>query len=363
MRQQLSGVRCPSGRPPQSRNGVHVTADRALNKSGYYYGDNKVLGFSHTRLNGTGAVDGGHVLVRPSLAPVAAQRPREARYDLFSHAEERAFPGYYAVRLPRPDILVELTATPRVGVHRYTFPAGKTAHVHVDVSNALGGRRSEAARVRLLPATAELEGSVRTFGTFSGRYGGIQVYFVARFSRPFDAYATWTGDQRVDGRAEAEGEEAGADLAFNAATTPQTIELRLALSHVSLANARENLETEAAAQSFDAILEQARSAWEDRLSLVKIQGVPTNSAPCSHGPPRVPDATLFNDVNGDYFGFDQQGARPRVLLFHGPVALGHADCIPCRRSSRRRPARHDRRSSTWPNRVAGPPAPGCGYTN
>lgn len=300
-----------------------LTADRALNKSGYYYGDNKVLGFSHTRLNGTGAVDGGHVLVRPSLAPVAAQRPREARYDLFSHAEERAFPGYYAVRLPRPDILVELTATPRVGVHRYTFPAGKTAHVHVDVSNALGGRRSEAARVRLLPATAELEGSVRTFGTFSGRYGGIQVYFVARFSRPFDAYATWTGDQRVDGRAEAEGEEAGADLAFNAATTPQTIELRLALSHVSLANARENLETEAAAQSFDAILEQARSAWEDRLSLVRIQGGTDEQRTMFYTALyrvfQMP--TLFNDVNGDYFGFDQQVHRAEGFRYFTDLSL------------------------------------------
>ena len=89
-------------------------------------------------------------------------------------------------------MLVELTATPRVGVHRYTFSDGNAAHLMLDVMNALGGRRASEGNVRILPEAGEVEGSVRTFGTFSGRYGGIKVYFVAKLSQPL---ATWTSLQ------------------------------------------------------------------------------------------------------------------------------------------------------------------------
>ena len=115
---------------------------RAVNTSGYYYGDDQVLGFSHTRLNGTGATDGGHFLVVPALQAVDLPAFRKGQSTTFSHSEELASPGYYAVRLPKLGVLAELTATPRVGVHRYTFSEEKTPHLILDVMNALGDRRS-----------------------------------------------------------------------------------------------------------------------------------------------------------------------------------------------------------------------------
>ena len=102
---------------------------RALNTSGYYYGDNQILGFSHTRLNGTGATDGGHFLVMPALEAVEPASFRKGQTTTFSHSEELASPGYYAVRLPKLGVLAELTASPRVGVHRYTFSAEQTPHL------------------------------------------------------------------------------------------------------------------------------------------------------------------------------------------------------------------------------------------
>ncbi|HQH52805.1 MAG TPA: GH92 family glycosyl hydrolase [Candidatus Hydrogenedentes bacterium] len=318
------GVSLPFGVVRLSPETVSMlTAERALNKSGYYYGDNKMLGFSHTRLNGTGAVDGGHFLVRPALAPVAFDVSKDARCDRFTHAEEEAFPGYYAVRLSKPGILAELTATPRVGVHRYTFPANRTAHVHIDVSNALGGRRSEEGEVRVFPAAGELQGSVRTFGAFAGRYGGIKVYFAARFDRPFSAYATWSGVQCVDGRAGAEGSDVGADLTFNASGQAQTVELRLAISHVSIANAKENLEAETAGKTFEAILEEAKAAWEERLSLIKIQGGSEQQRTIFYTALyrvfQMP--TVFSDVNGDYFGFDKQVHRAEGFRYFTDMSL------------------------------------------
>lgn len=136
---------------------------RALNTSGYFYADDEVLGFSHTRLNGTGATDGGHFLVRPAVAPLDPKHPDRPAALRFSHHEETASPGYYAVRLPGPGVFTELTATPSVGVHRYTFPAGATPRLVLDVANAMGGRRSREGSVRVLPETREVEGSIRTF--------------------------------------------------------------------------------------------------------------------------------------------------------------------------------------------------------
>ena len=85
---------------------------RALNTSGYYYGDDQILGFSHTRLNGTGATDGGHFLVVPALEPVDPETFRKGQTTTFSHGEEIASPGYYAVNLPKLGMLAELTAAP-----------------------------------------------------------------------------------------------------------------------------------------------------------------------------------------------------------------------------------------------------------
>ena len=97
----------------------------------------------------------------------------------FSHGREKAFPGYYAVRLKDPEVLVELTSTARAGFHRYTFEGGGVPRLRIDVSNAMGGKRSDEGTVRINPNTGEVEGSIRTFGSFGGRFGGLKVYFVA----------------------------------------------------------------------------------------------------------------------------------------------------------------------------------------
>ena len=158
---------------------------RAVNSSGYYYGDNQVLGFSHTRLNGTGATDGGHFLVAPALEAVDLKSFLKGQTTNFSHSEELASPGYYAVKLPTLGVLAELTASPRVGIHRYTFSPDTTPHLILDVMNTLGNHRSTEGVVRVLPEAKEVEGSVKTFGTFAARHGGARVHFVARFSQPF----------------------------------------------------------------------------------------------------------------------------------------------------------------------------------
>jgi predicted alpha-1,2-mannosidase len=279
----------------------------ALNASGYYYGDNKIIGFSHTRLLGADALEGGHFRFFPTTgARVEKMRGRE-RFARFSHQDETAFPGYYAVRLPKEQILAELTATPRVGVHRYTFPKNETPHILVDVSSMLGNRKGEIGMARILPASQEIEGSVRTFGSFASRYGGLDVFFVARFSQPFNSYGTWTGKVFFPGAHKAQGNDIGVDVAFAAQGREQEVEARVALSYVSIDNARLNLEAEAAGKSFTEVANSARDAWEQRFSLIRIEGGSAQEKrifyTALYHAFQMP--TLFNDVNGEYRGFDR----------------------------------------------------------
>ena len=245
---------------------------RALNTSGYYYGDDQVLGFSHTRLNGTGATDGGHFLVIPAIEPIRSEAIHKAQTTAFSHSDENASPGYYSVKLLQPGILVELTATHRVGIHRYTFEPNRAPHLRINVMNALGNRPSSEGQVRVLPKAREVEGSVRTFGTFGARYGGLKVYMVARFDQPFTSFSTWRDNVVSANVPTAEDGKVGVDVEFTKADQPQTITLKVAISHVSIENARANLEAEAATKTFDQLLAEAQHAWDQKLSLIKVHG-------------------------------------------------------------------------------------------
>jgi len=274
-----------------------------LNRSGYFYGDNKLLGFSHTRLVGADAQEGGVFRILPAVES-RTQRlyVKDRRHAKFSHREETGFPGYYAVRLPKDDVLVELTATPRVGVHRYTFRKPETPHLLVDITSGIGKQRCEDGVVLIKPSEQAIEGSVRIFGSFSGRYGGLDVYFAAHFSEPFAKYGTWKEGRPAPGTDGAAGKDIGADLGFNA----KTVEVRLALSYVSIENARQNLEAEAAGKTFDQLVDAAKDAWEKRLATIRIEGGSktqqrifyTNLYHAFLMP------TTFSDVNGDYLGFD-----------------------------------------------------------
>src|ERR1700685_2072875 len=245
------GATVPFGMVRLSPDTVSNAGRRALNTSGYYYRDERILGFSHTRLSGTGAADGGNFLVIPSLERQSTGASRHGLNTPFSHKNEAAFPGYYAVKLPELGITAELTATRRVGVHRYTFSEGQFPHLLIHVTSVLGSGTSKEGQVHVLPDANEVEGSVRTFGTFAKRYGGIKVYFVARCSRRFTAFGTWTGDSFAPAKSTAAGNDVGVDLTFEKNGVPAQVELKLAISYVSIENARTNLTAEAGTTNFE----------------------------------------------------------------------------------------------------------------
>jgi predicted alpha-1,2-mannosidase len=280
-----------------------------LNRSGYYFGDNKIIGFSHTRLVGADALEGGVFRVFPTVESRAEWARGKDRFARFSHRNETAFPGYYAVRLPKDNVLVELTATPRVGVHRYTFRKHEAPHLLVDITSALGDHKCKDGVVMVNPQAHEIAGTVRTFGSFSSRYGGLDVNFMARFSRPFSKFGTWNGERFTPGADGAAGDAIGADLCFEGldAEALGVVEVRLAISCVSIGNARKNLEAEAAGRSFEDVAAAARDAWEKQLALIHVQGGTEHQQrifyTALYHAFQMP--TVFNDVNGEYMGFDR----------------------------------------------------------
>ena len=297
----------------------------AQNMSGYYYPDELILGFSHTRLCGTGAIDGGSVRIYPGL--VTADANSEGRPGnpplAFDHQQESATPGYYAVTLSSVSARAELTATLRVGLHRYTYAAGSQPRITLDAASALGRGRTEDCELSVDTQRQEIAGSSRMFGTFSGRYGGLPVYFVARFRTPWIAYRTWK-DPRDNSKSQSiGGHESGVVCDFEASNAPQVIELAVALSHVSIENARENLEVELGERSFDEVRQAATAEWDKMLSSVQIEGGTAAEQTMFYTAlfRALTMPTTFSDVNGDYLGFDQLHHRADGFQYYSDMSL------------------------------------------
>jgi predicted alpha-1,2-mannosidase len=288
--------------------GANFFDENTVSTAGYYYGDHKIMGFSHTRMIGTGAYEGGHFRVIPTIGKNGQKEYWAQHYSKFTHRDEVAFPGYYAVKLPKQGILAELTASERVGVHRYTFSGKELPHILIDVSSALGKNKATEGEVQISPEKQEVSGTIRTFGSFAGRYGGAKVYFSARFSQPFSGFGVWSGNQFYKNQAAIKGDQIGVDLGFSKGNADQLVELRLGISYVSIENARANLEAEAGHLSFDAVQQKASQAWEDKLSLIKIEGGTADQQKIFYSAlyRSLQMPTLFNDANGDYMGFDKK---------------------------------------------------------
>lgn len=220
--------------------------------SGYHYDDNTIDGFSHTHLNGTGCTDLGDVLFRPTSSSPDITADTLYRPATFSHDRETAEPGYYSVKLTDEDILAELTATTRVGLHRYTFAEGKPAHIIIDLDHVLTDESVREASI-VSESPTQLSGMRVTDGWVPDHH----VYFTARFSKPaIKTELTPDGHKAV--------------LTFKNDGSPLTA--AVALSGVSAENAAANLDAEAAGLDFDSIRTQSTDRWNEALSAITVEG-------------------------------------------------------------------------------------------
>ncbi len=208
-------------------------------------------------------------------------------------------------------------------MHRYTFPAGATPRLSIDVGSALGRGRSEACELHLLPAAQEMTGTARTFGSFSGRYGGLQVYFVARFRQPWTRVMNWSGKTVAEDQTDVAGDDVGVGFLFPPAAEKQSIEVAIALSHVSIENARENLDQELGKQSFDDVRAAAADEWDELLSTALVEGGTETDREIFYTAlyHSMMMPTVFNDVNGEYLGFDKKVHQTDNFEYYTDMSL------------------------------------------
>ena len=208
--------------------------------SGYHYSDTTILGFSHTHLSGTGIPDYGDILFTPmSGAPDFTAGLHRYYPSRFRHDDERAHAGYYSVMLEDHRVLAELTATTRVGVHRYTCADDSSLTLLVDLLHGLGPDKVIDSQIEVI-GPREISGSRRSSGWAKDQ----QIFFHAVFSTAFSGVELFREDRPVPRETSVRGTNVKCVLRFSGRAS-YTLVAKVGLSFVSPENARINLEAEA----------------------------------------------------------------------------------------------------------------------
>lgn len=251
--------------------------------SGYHDSDSTVIGFSHTHLEGTGIGDLFDITVMPVTGSV--EYSREGLWSYADRTREVAEPDYYSVPLLRYDILAEMTATSRVGFHRYTFPASDSTAIVFDLEN--GGCWDKATDTRI---EAEGNDALKGWRFSKGWARNQKVFFYAKFSKPFESVENIGQYARVNFDL-AEGEK---------------VMLKVAISPVDIDGAKANMAAELPGWDFEKTREAARTAWNRELSKIRIETGDVDQRTIFYTAlyHTMIQPSEFCDVNGDYRGAD-----------------------------------------------------------
>lgn len=227
--------------------------------SGYYYTDTTVYGFSHTHLSGTGIADYCDVLFMPTTGE---PHFKNTQYQSgFKKKNEQAIPGYYKTHLDKYNIDVELTATTRVGVHRYTYPKTSEANIIIDLQH----------RDEVLDSWIEVvnDHEIRGFRRSRSWAADQSLYFYAKFSKPFKTYGIALNDTLRNGESRLQGKNVKMYIRFD---DPREVIAKVGISSVSADGALKNLDTEVPDFDFRRVMKDAHDAWEDALAKIEVEG-------------------------------------------------------------------------------------------
>jgi len=272
---------------------------------GYHYTDNSILGFSHTHLSGTGIGDLGDVLFMPFTGKSKINRgtpedPDSGYRSRFSHEKETSIPGYYAVDLLDYDIKAELTASTRVGFHRYGFPKDKNKGLVIDLNHTIHDRQVVDSEFKIISDT-EIVGRKHIKGWAPNRH----IYFHAKFDQPFTCQLFQGDSEQVDIN-HLEGQNLVAILNFENENS-NTVLSKVGISSVDYEGAKKNLLEEIPDWDFDKTKEDAYKAWEKELDVINVQGGSEDEKTIFYTGLYHTAMTpyIFNDVDGRYRGMDQ----------------------------------------------------------
>ena len=243
--------------------------------TGYDYRDTSIEGFPclhEFQVGGIVLMPTNGELVTVPGSP--ADSVRTGYRSAFDHADETVHPGYYSVLLKDYNIQAELTATKRVAFQRFSFPAGKEAHILFDIGNRQG--ESGPVRDAFVQQTTDgrIEGWVITEPVYVSKYqpgATVPLYFSAQLDKQPDEVGAFHREKQEPNAREARGVGAGLYLTYNNIAEPFTVTAKVGLSYTSVENARNNLETEAQTLTFDEAQAASAHTWEEYLSRIRVE--------------------------------------------------------------------------------------------
>ena len=304
--------------------------------AGYRYEDTTILGFSHTHFSGAGHSDLGDVLLMPiggdhvPLEPGDPEKTRSGYRSRFSHASEHAEAGYYSVFLQDSAVRAELTASERVGVHRYAFTNDAQRHVLLDLRSSI---YNYPGKVLWSSITIRNDGTVTGMRETRGWAPGRQLFFAIRFSAPTSGHALYNKEedpppyrgfktpgtspqdtQSIEGR--------GLEAVFDFAPSSTPLIVKVALSPVSEQNAIANMDAETPGFDFDSVRSTTQQMWREQLQSVEISAsreMQKSLYTALYHALVAPSISM--DVNGEYRGPDNQVHHAQGFRFVSTLSL------------------------------------------
>ncbi|MCE9352898.1 GH92 family glycosyl hydrolase [Phocaeicola vulgatus] len=282
--------------------------------SGYFYPDSTIAGFSHTHLSGTGAGDLYDISFMPVTLPYQEAEAPLGIYSKFSHADEEASAGYYRVLLKDYDINVELTATERCGIQRYTFPEGESA-VFLNLKKAMNWDFTNDSYIEIIDSC-----TIQGYRFSEGWARDQHVYFRTRFSKPFVSVEMDTTAIALKGKRV--GTAYIARFNFDTEKGEQIV-LSTALSGVSMEGAAKNMAAEAPHNDFDKYLAETKDNWNRQLGKIEVTGDnkddKVNFYTALYHTMIAP--TIYSDVDGAYYGPDKKIHQTDGWVNYGTFSL------------------------------------------
>ena len=283
--------------------------------SGYFYPDSTIAGFSHTHLSGTGAGDLYDISFMPVTLPYKEAEAPLGIHSRFSHDDESATAGYYQVLLKDYNINVELTATERCGIQRYTFPEAQAA-IFLNLKKAMNWDFTNDSRIEIVDSV-----TIQGYRFSDGWARDQHIYFRTRFSKPFTSVQIDTTAIIKDGKHI--GTAAIARFDFNTKKGEQII-VSTAISGVSMQGAERNLSAEVPDNDFDKYRNAIRDNWNRQLSKIKVESSnnddKVNFYTALYHSMIAP--TIYSDVDGAYYGPDKQIHQTHGWVNYSTFSLG-----------------------------------------
>ena len=301
--------------------------------SGYSYEDARIYGFSTQSISGAGCWEQGGVLpIQPTTGEVGpgkafntsqAQTFNYRNYgSTYTHEGEVGEAGYYRTMLTSfGGINVETTATPRVGVQRYTFPETPNANLFFNSGQANGAAGNVSAQMKIRASSIAIDddgvitGEVTAQGFCSGRDYTYKQYFASQIDTPISSFGSWTNSDAQEGRSEVSSNSQGLQGIWVTldTTESQEVQVSTAISYTSVEGAKKNLEAEGknadgTLVDFDEVREGTQADWNEYLSRIKAQGGSSDDQTVFYTAlyHSLTQPSLATDVDGKYYGFDNK---------------------------------------------------------